>query len=233
MKSYFELRNISPGDYSDYVVPRWLLDEIGVANPNVRILDFGCGFGQNVSALKLQGYKRIEGADVDAAALSYCRSRGHLVHDVGVNEDFYEENRGQFDVIVTLHVLEHIAKENVIEVVGKLRRLLSSEGILIVAVPNAQAFTGCYWAYEDFTHHTLYTSGGIHYVLKAAGFEVVQFIDIDCTAGLGFFKKAQRRFSWCAYNFYYKSMCKLLASYTHISSPNIYSYEVKVVARNG
>jgi hypothetical protein len=100
-----------------------------------------------------------------------------------------------------------------------------------VAVPNGQAFTGAYWEYEDFTHQTLYTSGSIYYVLRAAGFTDIQFVDAHCTAGLGPFKAAVRRLGWSLFNFYHELMCRLLVSPTHSPSPNIFSYEIKVVAR--
>ncbi|MGC9101323.1 MAG: hypothetical protein ACP5HC_08750 [Caldisericum sp.] len=40
-------------------------------------------------------------------------------------------------------------------------------------VRNVQSNTGAYWAYEDFSHFTLFTSGSIYYVLKMAGFDEI------------------------------------------------------------
>lgn len=232
MKSYFELRNVAPDYYTEYVIPHWLRAQLAGIGPGSRILDFGCGFGQLVGALKREGYTRVEGADLETAAISHGRKLGHEIHDLTDDQGFYERNRAQYDVIVTLHVLEHIPKDSVISTVTRLRSLLTPDGCLIMAVPNAQAFTGCYWAYEDFTHETLYTSGSAYYVLKAAGFEEVRFLDIDCTSGLASLKKAARRASWRLFNAYYNFMCRLLANATHAPSPNIFSYELKVVGRN-
>jgi SAM-dependent methyltransferase len=230
MRSYFELRNVAPDYYADYIIPGWLQAQLTAAGSTARVLDFGCGFGQLLGALRRQGWQQVEGADVEPAAIAHCRAQGYEVHQLGPDSAFYERNRGRFDVIVTQHVLEHIAKEEVVAVVTKLRDLLTSNGRLIVAVPNAQAFTGCYWAYEDFTHYTLYTSGSAYYVLRAAGFDDIRFVDIDCTAGLGLLKRTIKRAIWRLYDVYYRTACRLLANATHISSPNIYSYEVKVVA---
>lgn len=53
---------------------------------------------------------------------------------------------------------------------------------LIISEPNAQSNTGSYWAYGDFTHSTIFTSGCLYYVLKKADFRTVKFIDITCAA---------------------------------------------------
>jgi SAM-dependent methyltransferase len=231
MTSYFELRNISQEYYAQYTNPRWLRDQLSPIAADARILDFGCGFGQLITALKALGYSRAEGADVEPAAIAACRQHGDTVYDLRAEGRFYDLNQGQFDLVVTQHVLEHIPKSEVVETVRNLRLLLSPKGVLVVAVPNAQAFTGAYWAYEDFTHQTLYTSGGIYYVLRAAGFGDIRFLDIDCSSGLGLLKSAVRRIVWKVYSAYYNLMCRLLVSPTHGPSPNIFSYEIKVAAR--
>jgi 2-polyprenyl-3-methyl-5-hydroxy-6-metoxy-1,4-benzoquinol methylase len=163
-KSYFDFRNVSPIDYASYAMPAWLDAELRSISTQARILDFGCGYGQLLRALKYSGYTNAEGADVEPRAISHCRAEAHRIHGTGDSKDLYDSNRGQFDAIVTQHVLEHIPKSEVIGAVTKLRSLLKPTGRLIIAVPNTQAFTGAYWAYEDFTHQTLYTSGSALYL---------------------------------------------------------------------
>ena len=231
MTSYFELRNVAPEQYARYEMSAWLLRQLREVPKEACVLDFGCGFGQVIQALKALGYSRTEGADIEPAAIAHGMASGHIVSDLRASDDFFEARRGQFDVIIAQHVLEHIAKGEVVHTVQRLRGLLRPNGKLIVAVPNGQAFTGAYWAYEDVTHETLYTAGSIYHVLRAGGFSDVQFLDIDCTAGLGPVKATIRRAGWSLFSFYYKLMCRLLVSPTHAASPNIFSYEIKVVAR--
>jgi hypothetical protein len=109
--------------------------------------------------------------------------------------------------------------------------VLKIGGQLIVMVPNAQSNTGCYWAYEDFTHSTLFTAGSLYYVLCAAGFSQVEFIDIDCTAGMKPFKKLMKKCLLGLYIFHFGFWNKVTASAFHSPSPQIFSYEIKAIAR--
>jgi SAM-dependent methyltransferase len=233
MKSYFELRNIDPGCYARYEIPGWLVNELKELGPDAFILDYGCGFGQTLTALKRAGYANVEGVDVDCAAIAFCRGQGLRVADIHEEGDaFHARSSGRFDLILMQHVLEHIPKEEAIPTLVRIREMLRPGGRLILAVPNAQAFTGCYWAYEDFTHYTLFTSGSVYYVLRAADFEDIRFLDIDCSAGLGLVRRSVRKAAWRLYLLWYRLMCALLASYTHAPSPYIFSYEIKAAARN-
>ena len=42
-------------------------------------------------------------------------------------------------------------------------------------VKMMQLNTDCYWAYEDFTHYTLFIAGSLLYVLREAGFTNIEF----------------------------------------------------------
>ena len=229
---YYELRGLSPGDYEDFQIPAWLRGELTDVPREARLLDLGCGFGYLLNALQRSGFTHLEGADIDRVALERCRAQGLRVRDMATDAAFFGHAEPRYDVIIALHVLEHIPKNDIIGVLAKLRRLLNKGGKLILAVPNAQAFTGAYWAYEDFTHHTLFTSGSAFYVLRSAGFDDIRFIDVDCSAGLPILKAIIRKLVLKLYAAYYTIMCSLLASHTHRPSPNIFSYELKVVARD-
>jgi 2-polyprenyl-3-methyl-5-hydroxy-6-metoxy-1,4-benzoquinol methylase len=230
MSGYFELRQVSSADYATYQMPAWLRAQLLAYPKTARILDFGCGLGQFIRAARTLGYEHTEGADIEAAALAQGAADGVTVHDLrdGV---FFDNARGNFDLVVMQHVLEHLPKAEVVGTLARIRGLLRPGGGLVIAVPNGQAFTGAYWAYEDFTHHTLFTSGSLHHVLRAGGFRSVDFLDIQCAEGKGLVARAVRRTAWHAFHAKYRLMCWLLASPTHQPSPPIFSYEIKAVAR--
>jgi SAM-dependent methyltransferase len=227
---YFALRNIEAKTYEGFTVPAYLTEVLN--DPDANILDFGCGFGQMISALKQSGFSSIEGADINAAAIKYLRARQITVHDLASEVDFYDKHAGNYDFVIMSHVLEHFPKSEVINQLRLIRKVIKSGGALIVMVPNAQSNTGCYWAYEDFTHHLLFTGGSLYYVLKASGFSSVEFMDTDCTAGTtSAFKRAARRVLLRLYRWNLGFWNKVTCSAYHAPSPQIFSYEIKALAR--
>ena len=130
------------------------------------------------------------------------------------------------------HVLEHIDKNKIIDTLKAIKdNLLNEGGKFIVMVPNAQSNTDAYWMYEDFTHATLFTAGSMLYVLKAAGFTNVQFLDPDGTEFLQPHKKVIiKMLMW-----WYKKKKDFWNSVTqssyHKPSPRIHTFELKVLAQ--
>lgn len=227
---YFAWRNVNAETYDAYAVPAYL-EEL-LTDLNAHILDFGCGFGQMISALKQDGYSRLEGADINVSAIEYLRERQFTVHDLTQELDFYDRQAGIYDYVIMSHVLEHFPKDQIIDQLILIRKLIKVGGALIVMVPNAQSNTGCYWAYEDFTHHVLFTTGSLYYVLKAAGFSSVEFVDPDCMAESPPIKRAVRRFFLRLYRGNIAFWNLITCSAFHAPSPKIFSYEIKALARH-
>lgn len=226
---YFEFRNVSEGDYDQYEVPQYLLDVL--PNKNSKLLDFGCGFGQMLKGLRALGYMDVDGADINAESARAVRESGVRVFDLSTDGDFFSRLSGSYDFIIASHVIEHIPKSEIVEQLAKLKMLLRPEGGLILMVPNAQSNTGSYWAYEDFTHTTLFTSGSLFYVLRAAGFSSVDFLDIDCTAGMSGVKAFAKRILLGLYRSNRHFWNRITGSAYHGPSPEIFSYEIKAIAR--
>lgn len=198
-----------------------------------RILDIGCGLGDTLAALLKDGYTDISGVDISNEAVAYCESRGLSVVRVREIADIMvEDGARRFDFIIMSHVLEHIRKDSIIETLRYIKEsLLAPDGGLYIQVPNAQSNTGCYWAYEDFTHHTLFTAGSLDFVLKAAGFKDVRFVNPDCTEGIGILRKTVKRALLKLYVMNTDFWNWVTSSSYHRPSPRIYSYEIKAIAR--
>jgi SAM-dependent methyltransferase len=228
---YFTARKVSPAIYVNVQLPAWLL-QILAGDTSLRILDVGCGFGQMLTALRNEGFQFLSGVDISLQAIEHCQSEGFDVTTVDIaNSSLNTTNK--FDVIICSHVIEHIEKSKIISVLANLRMYLSERGRLILLVPNAQANTGAYWAYEDFTHTTLFTSGSVYYVAKMAGFKSINFLDTDCTMGGG---KRHKYIIWPIVRlllWLYKSNRHfwnyVTGSAYHAPSHEIYSYEIKAI----
>jgi len=226
--NYFLNRGVAPETYRSYKLPTYLADVIG-DNCNISILDFGCGFGQNIKALSDAGYVNLVGYDIEPAAIGFCRDRG--INVIDGNACDLTEVKEKFDLIIVMHVLEHIPKSSIIKTLRDLRSLLNDQGRIFVAVPNAQSNTGCYWRYEDFTHNTLFTAGALLYVLREAGFKDISLCDKDCLAGMQGYKKIARIFLLKIYRINKNFWNKVTGSSYHKPSPIVNSYEIKMLAK--
>ncbi len=192
-QQYFSLRKISPDYYSGYNLPAYLI-KVLPRSKSAKILDIGCGFGQTLRALSVMGYTNIHGVDISDEAVRHCRDSGLRVEMVTDLASYMEENRQAYDFILMSHVLEHIEKTLIIPYVKAIKSMLKENGRFMVMVPNAQSNTDCYWAYEDFTHSTLFTTGSLYFVLLAGGFKEVEFVDPYCVEGVSFLREKSKCF---------------------------------------
>jgi methyltransferase family protein len=137
----------------------------------------------------------------------------------------------KYDFAIMSHVLEHLDKDKVISTLSHIRtNILKDSGKLLIMVPNAQSPTGAYWAYEDFTHNTLFTAGSMIYVLKAAGFQSITFIDKDGFYGTNGLKKIIKKGLLKLFMLIEKIKLIAVGATYHKPSPKIYTWELKVLA---
>lgn len=228
-QDYFRFRGVSPTDYLNAPLPPWL-EKVIPKERDTAVLDIGCGFGQMLLALKRAGYTNLSGIDLEDSAIDYCRKEGLDVRKTSILE--YSPEAPRYDVAIMSHVLEHIPKKETISVLTSIRtRILKPNGMLLVMVPNAQAHTGCYWMYEDWTHETLFTAGSLLYVLRVAGFPEISLCDPQAIEGNSLKRRIVRRLLLPLYDGQLRFWNWVTASAFHAASPRIYTFELKALAR--
>lgn len=229
--NYFKYRNIDSSIYENSAIPVWI--KVELSDDNSKILDYGCGLGQTIRALERDGYENCYGVDIENSAIQFCKDNNLNVKKLDL-DNLSNPYEFRFDVIILSHIIEHIPKSEIINTLMVIKNeFLEENGKLLLAVPNAQSNTDSYWAYEDWTHTTLFTSGSLYYVLRAAGFNTVEFLDTDCTLGSkSTIKRIIRKLLLKLYinnkTFWNKVTC---SSY-HKPSQQIFSYEIKAKAFN-
>lgn len=79
-----------------------------------------------------------------------------------------------YDVIMFNDVIEHLTKQEVLDILCLMKKALKKGGKLIIKVVNsANPITGSTSRYFDFTHELGFTETSLQQVLNAAGFEKV------------------------------------------------------------
>lgn len=145
-----------------------------------RVLAIGPGDCEFEELLQSEmGYQNVEVVDIDAEVLHKASERNltaHLTEDLA---SFLLENPATFDVIIMLHVLEHIPKLHTIPTLKAMRSALTSElGVALVEVPNmSDPFNASFMRYDDFTHEVGFTEHSLSYVLGQAGFHDIEFAE--------------------------------------------------------
>jgi 2-polyprenyl-3-methyl-5-hydroxy-6-metoxy-1,4-benzoquinol methylase len=153
---------------------------------SIPVLDFGCGFGFALRALREEGFVDLRGIEISSEQAEICRRSGFDVTVATDSVEFLRKNKGRFGLILLLDVLEHVPGNAQIELALAIKEALRPEGRLIVTVPNANSPLAARWRYIDFTHCSSFTEHSLFFVLKSAGFGKIR---MDNTKGIGTFPK--------------------------------------------
>ncbi len=164
------------------------------------ILDVGCGMGQFLRFLEMQGYRQAEGIELSAQQAKLARQHVKCPVHVGDVEKFLRERKGQYAVITINDVLEHIPKDQTVAFLEMLRTGLRDNGSLIVNVPQVSGLTTAYYRYNDFTHQLVFTEMSLRQVLLMADFRDVHFIAENWPLKWTPRHLAYRLVRWCWYH---------------------------------
>ncbi|OQA01485.1 MAG: Malonyl-(acyl-carrier protein) O-methyltransferase [Bacteroidetes bacterium ADurb.Bin408] len=122
-----------------------------------KILDYGCGTGDFLGLFKNKGWD-CYGLEQDADTRAYASHKQGF--EIGSPEDIEQLPAASFNAITLWHVLEHIHDINL--KLEQFYKLLKPDGVLIIAVPNADSFDaqhyGKYWAAYDVPRHLYHFS---------------------------------------------------------------------------
>ncbi|HVN79329.1 MAG TPA: methyltransferase domain-containing protein [Terriglobia bacterium] len=105
-----------------------------------KVLDLGCGTGYG-SKLMAGTASEVFAADVSAEAIHYARENFSAVHLHYLLTDATALSlaSNSFDVVLCFEVIEHLAGQEAL--LEEIRRVLKSDGILIVSTPNRLFYT--------------------------------------------------------------------------------------------
>lgn len=146
-----------------------------------RLLDLGCGAGDNARILKAQGWT-VTGITISPSeqriALKYCDKcylwdlEGGIPETVG----------GGYKVVLMSHILEHLIHPE--HLLKDAKKVLSPEGVIAVALPNVLSYSNRFrfilgkFEYAaggimDHTHVRFYTFTSAKRLLEENGFNVI------------------------------------------------------------
>jgi SAM-dependent methyltransferase len=143
---------------------------------NVEILELGCGHGALLHVLHEAGYSNARGVDGSPEQVAAARKLGiGKVEQGDVIKVLQAQTANSIDVVVAFDLIEHFSKDELIELVDEVHRVLRPGGTWIIHVPNAESPFGGRMRHWDYTHELAFTRISIAQLLKSSGFS-----DIRC-----------------------------------------------------
>jgi cyclopropane fatty-acyl-phospholipid synthase-like methyltransferase len=146
------------------------------ADKDAAILEIGPGTGALLGLLHNRcGYRNVKGVDISAEVAGACNTvlpgSTSLVDDT---EAYLHEREQTFDLVLMLHTLEHIPKDQVLRLLRATYSALKVGGKLVVEVPNCEhPIVGTRNRYVDFTHTLGFTDLSLKFVMQNSGFSQV------------------------------------------------------------
>src|SRR5262245_53128418 len=155
------------------------------ADRSARVLEIGCGHGTLLYFARRAGYPQLRGVDTSPEQVAAAKRLGIAGVEQG---DLLQALRAtasdSYDTVVAFDVLEHFTKQELLDVVDEVHRVLTAGGRWIIHTPNGESpFVGSV-RYGDFTHELAFTRESMAQLLLASGFaEVRCFEDTPAVHG--------------------------------------------------
>jgi SAM-dependent methyltransferase len=187
-KTFADLKNRAPT--MNFVIKNFFPKE-----KDSVILDLGCGHGTLVGFAKKSGYKNIKGVDVSAQQVDLAAKLG--IDDVSEGDSMrvlggMDEN--SCDMVVTFDVIEHMHRDELLEMANEIFRVLSNGGQWLIHAPNGGSpFVGRV-RYGDLTHEIAFTPDSLNQVMKLIGFSRISYY--ECGPYIYGIKSLMRYFVW-------------------------------------
>lgn len=166
--SYFETRFRFRGERRNLwpVLVRFLQRYIP---KDSRILDIGAGYGDFINHVQAR----------EKHALDIWPQMGeHVLPDVVVHlrpcSDMSHFPDGYFDLVFASNLFEHLERDEFLETLREIRRILREGGRLIIIQPN---FRYCFRSYyDDYTHLQVFTDRSLGDLLRALQWRVTTLL---------------------------------------------------------
>ena len=140
-----------------------------------RILEMGCGPGYFLRFLADRGYANHVGVDFSRSQVMATGAAGASNVILADLIEYLKSVEGGFEMIFSFHVLEHMEKDDILELLELAWSRLAKNGRIVIEVPNAGSpFIGGQGRYGEFTHEVGFTASSLAEILVVSGFKDVK-----------------------------------------------------------
>lgn len=139
-----------------------------------RILDFGCGAGDLLAFLDQHTSASLIGFDPSSSQIDVARTRVHGLQSVHLVDDL-QQLMGPYDLVFSLHVVEHVPDDALGAYAVSLVQHLSPCGRVVLSTPNGlNPLAYAYFMSTDKTHMRMHSAFTLNEIFRPLGYEVEQ-----------------------------------------------------------
>lgn len=141
------------------------------APAGISALDIGSGRGEWLQFLEENGI-RVKGVDINRMAVSQCREFGLDAVEADALAFLKASPEASFHVISAFHFIEHIAFEQLMELLDEIYRVLTPGGLVLFETPNpTNILVGACDFHRDPSHLKPVHPDTARFMLEYRGFE--------------------------------------------------------------
>jgi SAM-dependent methyltransferase len=163
---------------------------------SARCLDLACGCGETLYMLEREGFCNTTGVDLCAEEIDHARTFIHgELYCADALTFLRNTESSTVDFITALNFLEHLGKDQLLEVLREVARVLRSSGSMVAIVPNAQSPFGMLTRHWDITHEWAFVPNNFQQVALLAGLNLnIEFR--ECAPHAHGLKSGLRYLAW-------------------------------------
>ncbi|WP_235429811.1 class I SAM-dependent methyltransferase [Xanthomonas sp. GPE 39] len=144
--------------------------ECGAGTLDAPVVDVGCGRGEWLALLRDEGL-HARGVDLNSRFVSDATLRGMEVIEGDAIEVLRMMPAGSVGAITSMHLVEHLPFDRVVELIDACHHVLRPGGVLILETPNPENLdVATIYFYMDPTHRNPLPPQMLRWVVEARGY---------------------------------------------------------------
>lgn len=147
-----------------------LVRECGAGTVGAPVVDVGCGRGEWLALLRDEGL-HARGVDLNSRFVKDAAARGMEVIEGDAIDVLRAMPAGSVGAITSMHLVEHLPFERVVELIDACHHVLRPGGVLILETPNPENLdVATLYFYMDPTHRNPLPPEMLRWVVQARGY---------------------------------------------------------------
>lgn len=158
---------------------RYLAEIARLKQPNLQIVDLGCGRGEWLQVLTSAGFDAL-GVESSPIMVARCQQQGLRVENADLLSFLSTVSQNSIGAFTMFQVVEHLTTDEILATFRGVRKALVDGGVFIAEIPNVKNLrvgAGTFWI--DPTHKRPIFPDFLEFVAEYTGFSQIQGLYVN------------------------------------------------------